>query len=122
MIGIGPVVSNPAPRRNIVRDNTGVGFFIRPANGTDPIITADNSILRGSITNNSLAGIELAAGANEDIPPPTITSVNMSDGGLTVTGQSAANALVQIYADQSPFDEGRYFLGSVTANEIADSG
>jgi hypothetical protein len=99
---------------NIVRDNTLGGFMLRgPA--TDPTeITDGNSILGGSISNNTGEGILLAFGANGGIVPPTITNITI-DTGLVVSGQATPNALISVYAD--PEDEGREFLGTGTASD-----
>jgi hypothetical protein len=110
----GQTTRNNSFTDNIVRDNGGLGFFLRGPADDPTEITDSNTILRGSITNNALAGIALAFGANGAVPPPTITDIN-SDGTLVVSGGASLNALIQVYAD--PTDEGQIFLGETTSSD-----
>jgi hypothetical protein len=99
---------------NIVRDNGGLGFFLRGPADDPTQITDGNQILRGSITGNALDGISLGFGANGAIQPPSITNISQ-DGTLIVSGQASLNALVQVYADAT--DEGEIFLGQTISSD-----
>ncbi|NWF88488.1 MAG: T9SS type A sorting domain-containing protein [Ignavibacteriaceae bacterium] len=69
-----------------------------------------NSLNRNSISKNGGKGIETINGGNKDIVPPLILSASPS----IVTGTSSPGCIIEIFSDDE--DEGRYFLGSTTAD------
>ncbi len=109
-------------QRNVIEDsiitgNGGDGIFLRGPSGlgNEGEVTDTISIRRGSISNNSLKGIDLAFGANEGLLPPTVTRIEGNTSQLLVEGlHSAGFATIDLYADGA--DEGAQYLGSTRAN------
>jgi hypothetical protein len=77
-----------------------------------------NKISGNSIHGNGSLGIELWDGGNDEIPAPAITSNDLVDNTLIVSGNGAgANATVEIFkADSFDSGEGKTYLGSLTAD------
>lgn len=72
-----------------------------------------NAISQNSIYSNSLAGIQLSDGGNNEIPAPQIDNVSL--GPLEISGTACPACLVELFASMDDQGEGQYFLGSVTA-------
>ena len=74
--------------------------------------SADNSIIHGNqiYGNNGAPGIDLDVGANANIFPPKLLSLNMTDSLLS--GTSVAGEQVQLFADSA--DEGYYHIATFT--------
>jgi hypothetical protein len=108
-IDIMGAVSNNTAEHNYIENNI-IGF-----NGDCGLhIKAGqhNTATRNLISKNHGKGIENTHGGNKEITPPTILSVNSSQ----VTGTTGASYRVEIFSDDE--DEGRYYLGSTTADSI----
>jgi hypothetical protein len=103
---------------NIVKENSGFGFTLRGPADDPTQITDGNQIRAGSITDNQLAGIVNAFGANGGIQPPVITDVDFTST-LIVSGTASPSGVIHVYAD--PDDEGEIFLGITNASEIDGS-
>lgn len=86
---------------NLILDNQGAGVTVRSGTG--------NRILANSISGNSVAGIRLEYGGNQEIAPPRI--VEVSD--RTVVGESCPGCLVEIFTDFG--SEGRFVAGTTQA-------
>ncbi len=76
------------------------------------VVVSDNGSIGNKITGNSISGnhgigIQLSAGGNAEIPPPTLLRL----AGLTVSGTSVAadGSEIEIYRDAAT--EGQTFLG-----------
>ncbi|MBX7151810.1 right-handed parallel beta-helix repeat-containing protein [bacterium] len=96
---------------NRIAFNDGYGILVDgPA--TDSSIFYQNAIFK-----NSLGGTVFQNGAQKNIAPPRITNVTV-DG--TVSGYSAPNAFVQIYADSVPSNQGRFLLGTTVADDAGN--
>ncbi|MBN1996568.1 T9SS type A sorting domain-containing protein [candidate division KSB1 bacterium] len=86
---------------NVIAKNKKYGIYIH---SSDAIA---NTITRNSIYGNSLKAIELAAGANANLPVPVILS---AEGG-NVRGFSLPNSTVELFTGDPV--QARLFLGSV---------
>ena len=81
-----------------------------------------NNIISGnSISCNDYGGIEISTGGNAGMATPVITAAN----GTTVSGTSAANAVIQVFRASDvtalgcptmPSNQGADYLGTTTAN------
>ncbi len=80
-------------------------------NSDDGIYTRGNQTVHNRISHNSIYdncgwGIENTDGGNEELGPPTITSI-IDD---TVYGQAQPSQTIEIFADNA--EEGRWFIGN----------
>ena len=90
---------------NIIRANTGNGIRV------NTLLSYQNHWSANSIYENPLGGINISAGANNSIPKPKIRTIE----GRFVTGNAnTPNATIEIFSDSN--SQGRYFLGSTTAD------
>ncbi len=82
----------------------------------DQIVATSETITQNSIFSNYGKGIALLSGANCGIGTPEITSTgyNQLTGLLQVTGTATPNAVVEIFKAKD--DQGKTYLGSVTAS------
>ncbi len=69
-----------------------------------------NTISSNSIFANLWGGISNEMGGNNELTPPSITSISSN----SVSGTAPANSTVEIFADEN--NQGALFLGSVTAD------
>jgi hypothetical protein len=69
-----------------------------------------NLLTRNEISRNEQRGIETSFGANNAIPPPTITSVSAT----SVTGKAGPGNTVEVFVDDS--SQGRDYRGTIAAN------
>ncbi len=69
-----------------------------------------NTLTMNMVSKITGKGIENAYGGNNDLPPPTVLSVNSS----TVTGTAGPESIVEIFADDS--SQGRDVCGRTTAD------
>jgi len=70
-----------------------------------------NTISRNSIFGNLWAGISNDDGGNNDLTPPSITSISSN----SVSGTAPANSTVEIFADAN--NQGAHYLGSTPSDE-----
>jgi len=80
--------------------------------------TALNVITQNSIYANTLAGIDLQAGANGGILPPTITQVTLNP--VTVEGTACFDCTVELFGNATDAAEGREYLAATTADSSGD--
>lgn len=90
---------------NVIAGNGDFGVRIK---GGSLEITNQNSIRGNSIYSNGEAGIRLEDDSNDDMPAPVIDLIG------PVRGTTAANAVVDLYADSGT--QGRFYLASATAD------
>lgn len=88
---------------NIIAHNEGFGVQVKDASGTLPVRVG---IRRNRIHSNALGGIDIAEGANENVPPPVVT-FNLS---LLVGGQAQGDGIVDVFTDSG--NQGATFWGS----------
>ena len=72
--------------------------------------TVENTITHNSIHDNGGQGIENTDGGNVELAPPVLSGAV----GNTVAGTAPSSSTVEIFGDDA--DEGRFFLGSATAD------
>ncbi len=93
---------------NKIAFNTGAGVSVASGSG--------NEISQNSIHNNGSLGIDLAAGANQDLAAPVLTSVQPSGASVEVSGSLTAWAnsmfAIQFFASQQSGSSGKLYLGS----------
>jgi hypothetical protein len=89
-------------------------------NGRDGVhiygsLTISNTITENSIYDNDWKGIDLLiAGANNDMPAPSIGSANC----ISITGTAPANSTVEVFT--GPDDEGKTYLATCSADGAGD--
>ena len=100
--------------KNVISANGTSGNFAGIAIST--IKTTSETISQNSIYGNTDKGIILFSGANRGISTPEVSSTlyNFATGGLQLTGLATANAVVEVF--KSSGNDGRTYLGAVTAN------
>ncbi len=91
-------------RGNSISGNGGAGVRVEGS------ATTRNTITRNAIHNNAGQGIENISGGNEELAPPSL----MAAVGNTAAGTAPSGSRVEIFGDDA--DEGRFFLGSTTAD------
>jgi len=97
------IIGGAAPGEgNLIAYNTMDGVYVY---GDE---TTGNTIRGNSIHSNGGKGIELFAGGNTELAPPTIT------GFGSVMGTAYPNCTIDVYSDEE--DEGQVYEGSTTAN------
>ncbi len=79
-----------------------------------PTTTTGNTITQDSIHSNVGLGIDLWSGGNDEIPAPTVSSVDACFG--TVSGTAGAGDTVEVFT--GPDEEGKTYL----ATDVADGG
>ena|GEM_PF-826138 len=98
-------------------------------NGNEGVVVAAGSsyilITRNSMEANAAGGIDLQAGANNDIPYPDITAAVYRAGTVEVTGTSTPDAVIEVFKTESTPDpsgqgEGLVYLVSVEASGTGD--
>ncbi len=90
---------------NIINTNTENGIRV------NTLLSYQNRWSANAIYNNPLGGINISAGANNSIPRPKIRAI---EGRFVMGNANTPNATVEIFTDDSA--QGRYFLGSTTAD------
>ncbi len=90
---------------NTIQGNGREGVRVRGAT------TMGNTISRNSIAANARQGIVLSEGANRNVTPPTVSTVEAG----TVRGTAAPRAKIEIYRDSN--GQGRIYKGATTADE-----
>jgi hypothetical protein len=102
---------------NTIAFNNSVGVAVNSGSG--------NSIVQNLITSNAVGEIQVAAGANNNIQPPSIqayTSVkNLTTINYTVTGIVGNTYSVDFYGSSSPSDPYGEYVGSKTVTLSAAS-
>jgi hypothetical protein len=89
---------------NVICHNDGFGILISDSS------SMYNSISRNGISLNTLQGIYLRRGANQDIAAPVILSAAANQ----ITGTASAGDTVECFAGQD--DEGEMYLGTAVAD------
>jgi len=115
-VGNGVFIHNSS-QHNAIGGFSGNQKNVIAYNGNDGVkvendLTLFNTISRNSIYNNDSLGIQLTNGGNSGIGAPTF--VDASDN--RVVGTAPSNFTVEVFADST--DEGKYFLGSVMADDL----
>ncbi len=87
---------------NIIAHNGGDGVEV------SNLGTTGNSIRSNSMYANTGAGIANVTGGNDELAPPTVSSVGPA------TGTACASCIIDIYSDSA--DEGRVYEGSAVAD------
>jgi hypothetical protein len=105
------VVLYGGSQRNIIGPDNTIA-----RNGTDGVTIYGSTCLSNTITLNSIygntdLGIDLIAGANDDILPPVVIYTDTHDG--VAVGTACAGCRVEVFSDAG--DEGRWYEGAVTA-------
>jgi hypothetical protein len=72
--------------------------------------TLGNTISHNSIYDNGRLGIETINGGNDELAPPTITTVIST----SISGQAQPGHIIELFLDDD--DEGQWFEGSLTAD------
>jgi len=77
------------------------------------ILISDGSVVRVTISRNSIAdndsgGVAVRDGANQNLQPPTVSTVT------PLSGTAASNSIIEIYSDMAA--QGRFYEGSVYAD------
>ncbi|MCU0437614.1 MAG: T9SS type A sorting domain-containing protein [Raineya sp.] len=101
--------SNGAITSNIIGNSGDFGVLI----AIGPHL--NNKISQNRIFNNTLGGISLGAGANNNKPAPTITSATTT----TISGNCtscAAGEIVEVFDNPPGENQGRTFLGTAAVN------
>jgi hypothetical protein len=117
--GIGVSINTGAAYNTVGPNNTiaynGASVLL-PGIRVQGATTSHETITQNSIFDNYAFGISLESGANQGIPDPTIASAGYSQpvSILTITGNSQANALVEVFKSQG--NQGKTYLGNTTAN------
>ncbi len=88
---------------NVIGYSNSVGIYVQAGDS--------NIFARNSIYNSSSQPIQIDPGAQANVVPPTITTI---DPDSTVHGTSSPFALVQVYLDST--DEGQYYTDSTRAS------
>jgi hypothetical protein len=96
--------NNQIGPRNIVSNNGYAGVYFYADS------TIQNTITQNSISNNYGPGIDYTNGGNNQLQPPSITTLN----DMKVSGTAPANSIVEIFSDTD--DEGKIFEGNITAD------
>lgn len=89
---------------NIIGYNGDHGVYVH---GSQAI---GNSLTRNGISRNGGAGIRNGSGGNSELTPPVIVSASPTD----ITGTAGPGQIIEVFSDEE--DEGRIFLGTVTAD------
>ena len=92
---------------NTIAFNGHEGVWVGTWQGSPAI---SNTITCNSIFSNTLEGISLAEGGNQELFPPILTDVSTN----TVRGTAPPGSTVEIFSDAA--DEGRYFHGAVVVD------
>lgn len=100
-----------------LQSNT-IAFNGQAGIGVAGALTDSNVFWQNLILENQWGGIlfKPGDGVQKGVAPPRITSVTAT----TVTGKSAPNAFVQVYADRLHGNQGRTILATTTANGSGD--
>jgi hypothetical protein len=98
-------------KSNVILFNGHYGIRV-DGSATDSSIFYQNLIYK-----NTLGGILFQNGAQKVVSPPRISGVALDS---TVSGQSAPNAFIQVYADSVGQGQGRFYLGETTADGNGD--
>jgi hypothetical protein len=93
---------------NIIAYNSYYGVWI------DGASTYNNRITQNSIHDHGTQGIDLNAGANNGISPPTISSTVLTPP-ITISGAACTGCTVEVFANPDADGEGWIYLGSTTA-------
>jgi titin len=93
---------------NAISHNMAYGIYVVGPEAVSNIIT------QNSIFTNGAKGIKLEGGANNDIAAPLIAAVNPHP--LTVAGTTCAGCTVEVFGNSVNDGEGKYYLGSITAD------
>jgi hypothetical protein len=96
-------------RDNVAADNC-IGYGSRAGIMVFGAGSVRNRLTRNKISRNEQRGIETSFGANNTIPPPTITSVTAA----SVSGNAGPGNTVEVFVDDS--SQGRDYRGTVGAN------
>ena len=100
---------------NIIANNDLDGVFVESGN--------ENGILRNSILNNDVIGINLAPNANANAVAPTLTSAQLQIGNLviagTLTSKPRTTYTVEFFASELSNESGQEYLGFITVTTDA---
>ncbi len=104
---------------NTIADNTGTGVVVDEETG--------NAVLSNSIFNNTVGGIELVNGGNNNQLSPVLTAAQLTPmNELEVDGLLAVDAgtsyLVQFFGNNPASDQGQTLLGSLTISAQSSAG
>ena len=96
---------------NVIANNSKNGVLVSAGSG--------DTISRNSVFGNTVLGISLASGANNNIVAPTLSTATLSGSTLTVKGTFTAptanvSYVLEFFANVSGDAEGKIFLGFLT--------
>jgi titin len=106
----GPENNIVGPDNRIAYNSHG-GVQISGSDSTGNVIT-QNSIY----ANEMFGGIDLAAGANNDMPVPTILFTHL--GSVIIQGAALPGSTVEVFASPTDEGQGQIYLGSTVAESV----
>lgn len=104
----GTVPQRDTVHYNTIAYNAGHGVTLSSTN------VRNHRIYKNSIFSNIGLGINIVAGAQFDIQPPVITSIDIVATDTIVRGTGIVDALIHLYCDSA--HEGQSFVDTVTVN------